>query len=510
MTELVGNLIETDPVESMPRKLSFLYDVANRVHERHGKMGMIDAARVGWNMPTYKKMFSGDNPDLVANAAVSILVDARDGSEPKQWFFSLLMDQLPLLEESLANYHANGEKILISRQLAFRSLLTLYDYGNAESRVEVAGILERNIGECERLSIVDSGNKNHFMGFRMMQVEVGGEMAEKHKVEVMEMASKKEGMEGVINGLLGSAEYLSKLEVYKRTTAMVNLLVFKGEYPSGGDEAARRKMVEDICKSWLTIRFDKPKEVGNVEYQTALEFAVYQNIAVMTSLRNFGGDDVVFGINKEYGITHFGRYHPDILKKQWLEKDNNELPFGVHVGCYADWNGAFYLDMTLLADFEQSARAVGRKVVFVEARNKFTCVRRFKELHRRYKKEIDFLVLAGHSSQTTLSLGVGYKEGDDIDLADLRSKAADKIKRIYRKNIPILFNSCSVGAKKGLAHGFSNKFDGQCIGPDVPTSVQSLKLGLDLDGRSYFRDVVYSDAKIANYRSGRKVDNVRS
>lgn len=182
-------------------------------------------------------------------------------------------------------------------------------------------------------------------------------------------------------------------------------------------------------------------------------------------------------LSSEFGIKDFGRYPVDLLVKQYDERDNTALPFGIILNPVSDWNGAFYHDAKL---FEPLAQQLGERcaVRVIESGSKEDAVMKLLKLRRKYGRKSAFGLIGGHGTQGTINLGEGYLVIKDLTEAYLKPpvflgrKAAgaargnywaqrtvrpQSIARyIFEDNAPVALQSCSTGKISGIGQRASN------------------------------------------------------
>ena len=208
---------------------------------------------------------------------------------------------------------------------------------------------------------------------------------------------------------------------------------------------------------------------------------IKRNTLGLAELRDKIGETGIKKLYSDYGITHFGRYQPELLIKQ-LEDEKENVPYGVYLSAYADRNGA--LDEIDGEGLVKMAVGQKLKIKFVEARDKFSVVRRIMSLVRKFPgHKIEFRCINGHGDANSVRLGVD-PDDDCLTTDDLEKGSAEKMKGFYTEHCPTFFDSCSTGL--GIGPAYSQYGDGYSMSPDRPITGRGLDLKKDTKGNLFF------------------------
>lgn len=275
------------------------------------------------------------------------------------------------------------------------------------------------------------------------------------------------------------------VERQSTNTQLVTLLVSMG---------IDKKMSSDLAKSWMTYRWESErKEV--VSEDRFLRHCITNINAIMGISKEFGLDGVI-KLYQDYGITHFGRYTVKMLTDQ-LRNEDSKLPYGVAMAAYADHNGALSNSNSIDKRIQliESAKELGFRTIFVEARSKVAVVRRVKWLARKYSdQKIAFKYISAHGEASRFYLGEGRRDEDFLSVSDLRKESANKMKQYYTDKCPTLFESCSTGLKIGPEYSkYGNSYS---MAPDKPGYLRWVELRRDSSGDLFFDGAYGSDEEV--------------
>jgi hypothetical protein len=219
-------------------------------------------------------------------------------------------------------------------------------------------------------------------------------------------------------------------------------------------------------------------------------------------------------LNKVYGIRNFGRYPLELLIEQARdESEQDDTPYGIAVMPYADHNGAFHFQdilgskKILPSTFEQ-LKGSGFKLRVAEAGSKIDIARRLITFDRKYgkKNKISFMILGGHGSNNSIQFGddIFSQDQDIMSLftVDLLGKGIQRAagSHFFTESPTVILDSCSTGAKNGIAKGISMLTGGDVIGPelDTPGGVVDVEI---INGKPIFK-VRYFKGDTKKYNKG--------
>jgi hypothetical protein len=239
------------------------------------------------------------------------------------------------------------------------------------------------------------------------------------------------------------------------------------------------------------------------------EFYVQSNLETIHAIESErpGISKVLFN---EFGIENFGRYPSDVLIKQYDNRNNKDLQYGVMVMNKSDHNGAFnyrgaYSSMaSQLEDLDYSMR-------IVEVNTKKEMFASLEDLSVRYGEgqKMEFAVIGGHGRRTGISLGrplssfkrffhtvanMFYLSNSyELHKRDINNPLFQKIKGYFREDPTWLLWSCSTGKKKGIGEEISKEQEANVVAPRHPTNFDSINITKNGDGRLNFENTSFYD-----------------
>ncbi|MCX6721632.1 MAG: hypothetical protein NTY04_00330, partial [Candidatus Staskawiczbacteria bacterium] len=186
-------------------------------------------------------------------------------------------------------------------------------------------------------------------------------------------------------------------------------------------------------------------------------------------------------LHKEFGISDFGRYPPELLLKQIEEAESKKNPYGVIIFPRDDWNGAFYADADVFRklykqlDGEFSLR-------FFECESKTDIARALIKSNKHYNPsdgsghKISLLVLGGHGSEKRINFGGDERPSERHYLTadDLMGGGVKRAGQFFEENPTIILSSCSTGAEGGIGQELSKRFGAKVIAPKEPTALTGI------------------------------------
>lgn len=346
-------------------------------------------------------------------------------------------------------------------ELATREMEILGDSGREWNKWTVVDVM----------TIEDLGSKKD--GQKM------GTLMDRHKTEVKKaLGDCYENIEE-INDMVSVAfgkdmDWDSQEAIQKRTKILASGLNL--------DE----KMTDDLTNSWLSLNFGEMlKDMGVNNIKDILRDTISKNLTCLQELKNEIGEEGINKLYTEYGITNFGRYPREVLVRQ-IEDDGENRPYGIWIGAYADWNGAFMSDNDRkhVKSISKNASDLGFGLKIVEARDKMSMVKRIVTLDRKFGKDnkISFVVVNGHGDADVVALGRNRE--DILATDDLKKESAGKMRKYYAEKVPFLFNSCSTGL--GIGPEYSRFGNSYSMAPDKPGSTSWVVLRKDTKGDLFF------------------------
>lgn len=282
-------------------------------------------------------------------------------------------------------------------------------------------------------------------------------------------------------------------------------------------------VVSDIFDSELTrleldstsIKNDWENSTPDIENRTVLNMASIERL----ELERPG---LVKVLHDEFGISDFSRYPDSVLIRQYDERNNTNLPYGVVIYPKGDHNGAFYQDSQVFTGLVDALS--GRYALRIyEAGSRLQVAKCLARANARYNKggeghKISFGILGGHGTVDSIWFGSDTREGEDGGLAedkfgaitsdDLpaeKSTIAGRIVGEYFEIHPsIVLVSCSTGqanANKGFARTMS-ELNAEVTGPDRDSAVKSISVSFDENGKAHLSAIYRNDAIAHTFTAG--------
>lgn len=358
-----------------------------------------------------------------------------------------------------------------SNEESFFSALALREMLVAESKIgEWKGMMVENLWQIE-----DFGG-----GVKTKELR---KIYGRNKVKIGEIMYKSfsEGvnLSNMVESALGTIKIEDKKKVRERVEILVNAF--------GLD----KKMSEDLINSWLSLKLDVLiKKFGSKEGRKTLRMTVLNNLSVLRDLKKEIGNEGIDKLYREYGITNFGRYPAKILADQ-IRDEGTEKAYGIWLGPYTDWNGAFVWSESneMVERLKNSAKSLGLGLKIVEARDKMTVVRRVVGLDKKFgrKNKIAFVVISGHGDPQNVQLGT--EDDDSLGSEDLKKESAGKMRKYFADKVPFLFNSCETGL--GIGPEYSRFGNSYSLSPDKVSSKLFFELKRDKEGNLFFDGEYY-------------------
>lgn len=198
-------------------------------------------------------------------------------------------------------------------------------------------------------------------------------------------------------------------------------------------------------------------------------------------------------LNKEFGISCFGRYPQDLLIAQYDDKHKKEMPYGVIINTKADYNGAFYCNSETYAKLFSQLNGRYRIRVF-EVNSLLEIVHALNRSRHKYGKT-SFAIVGAHGSENRIQFGTKFLlKKSYLHTEDLKRKGANALQLAFVENPAIILVSCSTGALGGIGEEMSN-LGATVIAPPTPTSLRDIEVQYDEQGHPKFNVTYSSDEK---------------
>lgn len=214
---------------------------------------------------------------------------------------------------------------------------------------------------------------------------------------------------------------------------------------------------------------------------------------------------------EEFGIANYSRYPIEFLVKQYDQRNDQTLPYGVMLNAVEDWNGVGLVHngwMKVL--LRKSSNKCNIRIV--EAENKIDLARAMLKFRKRYSKKISFGIVGAHGEESAMHFG-GRGDLNKLYSRDLLGEGVKNALTFFEPNATIILSSCSAGANGGIAQKLSEVGGLTVIAPDRPTrGPTSIKLKIRKDG-SVFVDfnfggiIPFKNIKRI-YQGGKRIDKI--
>lgn len=206
-------------------------------------------------------------------------------------------------------------------------------------------------------------------------------------------------------------------------------------------------------------------------------------------------------LEQEHGVIDYGRYPAQLLLDQYLLKDDLESPYGILVEPRIDrkkeyGGGTMHEHRDIYAKLYEQLREIGINLRISEVGGKSDLAKQLLKFKNKYgsKHKLSFAIIDAHGSKDSIFFGTDKNDTKQkLMLDDLTGsgtkRALDGL--FFAEGATLILNSCSTGAKNGIAQIISNEFHGQVIAPNVDTAVGSMRVNQRSDGSLIFH-VVYA------------------
>lgn len=180
-----------------------------------------------------------------------------------------------------------------------------------------------------------------------------------------------------------------------------------------------------------------------------------------------------------FGIADFARYPLDVLIEQYENRDITDRPYGIMLYPRSDWNGAFYSEEELIAEFHQSLQG-SYELRIIECESKWDIGKSLFALDKAYAQaedghKIAFAVVCGHGNREVIDFG-GKEERHRLHISDLGGTGIGRSTMFFEENPTLVIFSCTTGTEGGVGQELSKAMHATVIAPDGVTSPQSIEL----------------------------------
>lgn len=190
-----------------------------------------------------------------------------------------------------------------------------------------------------------------------------------------------------------------------------------------------------------------------------------------------------------YGIKNFNRYPVEALVSQYDNRENYSMPFGINIGPFADYNGAFNHQVGMWRTLHAELAESGRTMRFIEAATKEELLLRLQFLQERCALPglITFVIISAHAQAADFVLGNRTLHGEEycIRRRDVRDVAIALKNSSLDEHAEFIFNGCKTAAshdengrllRRNIAAEFSYVFHRPVIATKEETILKELTL----------------------------------
>jgi hypothetical protein len=332
-------------------------------------------------------------------------------------------------------------------KMAFDRLGKIYQVGNRKQKEKIFSIFERYGEKTSKFLEKDSNQLVGYMADRLIPYR-RNEQDQDFLGSWCRIALGRElrsHPEETLNACFSHCS--SEKEIKQRSIALIESFRI--------DERTAKNIVD----AWMSFNFDAYRGTYKLNPVLRYQELVLRNISVLKELTENPevGLNGVVGLNKEFGICHFGKYNQNDLARQWINKDR--IPkgrVGLSVSMQHDWNLSGYNAQTKMMYFRllHSVKHNGFETFFTEAGNNFQLASIYRRMAKRYGS-INFLIIDYHGNPN--SIHFGDRQRTIIDSKTIDSESAKNIAlECFSPNMPVALLSCKGGkGQKPIADAFS-------------------------------------------------------
>lgn len=469
--------ILTEPTE---RPVGISREIAQDFKDNAWKRAIERVPRNAWEIPEWLRsvrIHKGrltellDSDDLSQREKGMQLLEVIakvDRPDVQKWLCNYARQGIPLFEQEFESMI--GEKYPVPPIRSLHLLTTFAIYGDSEQQARTRAFLESHRADLTK-GLADSENVEHYAG------GIGRLLA--HGINIFVKDGKTVDM--IYSGLPVSvragmiADFLSTPRgTYGRRKGAEWVNQFLAQYALQGSE---------FLHAWrMGSQGDKKKRIAtDLERIISLEASEAGSTRVLT---------------KEFGIYHYYRYPEVMLLRQYRERNRADLPYGVVINAYSDYNGAFrndsnnkelYTKLSILHNYKYAVR-------IMEAGSPNEIRKRLEYVNKKYGNEhkIAFAMLGGHGTRNGIRFGEGIMSGK-LYVGDLKGRGGSlgQAGEFFEEHPTIILNSCSTGRKRIFSRDSFGQIVSNALGATVfannsPGAINSLEVSV-VDGKPVFR-----------------------
>ncbi len=202
-------------------------------------------------------------------------------------------------------------------------------------------------------------------------------------------------------------------------------------------------------------------------------------------------------LTNQFGLKDFARYPLEALVAQYEQRDKNDLPFGISVNVFEDWNGAFALSKKTYASvydqvkgksylrFIEVENATGFPLLLMALNEKYGYKPNDPPIAKVTRHNISFMFVGAHGHKKGFNIMAPRTEFRNqrttdpladvtvdnlIPFEELNKKSENPLPLFFEDDPMVVLFSCSTGMENGFAASLARAIKGRVVGPDCPTA----------------------------------------
>lgn len=203
----------------------------------------------------------------------------------------------------------------------------------------------------------------------------------------------------------------------------------------------------------------------------------------------------------ESGLTNLSRYPLPVIVDMFKESDIfifKNRKYVLMIYPFSDHNGAFTYAKKTYTTLYKDLKALGYTIKIIECWTSREIVVKSARVQKQFGNAEGIVMLA-HGKRKSMHLSYGqYLKMKNLDT--IEGQVVDTFFRNRDTPLDIVFDSCSTGAKDGLAQNFSSMYDLSITAPRRPTAVQRITPVIE-DGQLKLK-AEYHRTKAKSYVAG--------
>lgn len=194
-------------------------------------------------------------------------------------------------------------------------------------------------------------------------------------------------------------------------------------------------------------------------------------------------------LQSKFGIANFYRYPPEVLIRQYHDRDNVTIPYGVLFQARSDSKGAFYEHKKIYEKFFFQLQELGCTLRVAECGSVFELIHALNRIRRRYGK-LSFGIVSGHGEPNNIRLGNQSRRGL-LYKEDIIRIGRPVFLQAFEEFATLILISCSTGVPNGIAKAIKTASGLITFAPNKDTGLEGIGVERDENKNLQF-DVRYS------------------